>query len=126
VAQTHEELTIREEDGSVSIKSQASKSSSSTESGKFRSPEKNKQRPDKDETNKKDHIADDLRPDNDNLEIITTEDKAIKDGAPKDARTQHFLDNITIDLERQYHKKKLNINFTCCRFARYGAVDPHD
>ena len=39
-------LTIREDKGSVlSMKSSASKSSSSTESGKFQSPEKKKQRP---------------------------------------------------------------------------------
>jgi hypothetical protein len=40
-----QEITIREEDGSVSMKSIASKSSSSTESGNLRSPKKKKKRP---------------------------------------------------------------------------------
>ena len=32
----------------------------------------------------------------------------------------------TAELDARQLKKKLNLNLTCCRFARYGAVDPHD
>ncbi|KAI2500342.1 hypothetical protein MHU86_14150 [Fragilaria crotonensis] len=104
---------IREEDGSVSMKSSESKSSTSTESEKFRSPEKKKQRPG---TTNIDHaysteVIDDMN----TLESTELYDSMAMPHSPfitaeathlnsdGDEPSQSDLDNITTDLESRYN-----------------------
>jgi hypothetical protein len=93
----HRELIIREEDGSGSMKSLTSKSSSSTESGKYCSPEKKKQRPGLDAIAAHDKYDKDMRFEDDDMIIEKAECQA-KMNTP----TQQSLADITTDLESRY------------------------
>jgi hypothetical protein len=91
------ELIIREEDGSVSMKSLTSKSSSSTESGKYCSPEKKRQRPGSDAIAAQEKYDNDMRLEDEDM-IIEEADCQSKTNTP----TQQSLADITTDLESRY------------------------
>ena len=91
------ELIIREEDGSVSMKSLTSKTLSSTESGKYCSPEKKRQRPGSDAIAAQEKYDNDMRLEDEDM-IIEEADCQSKTNTP----TQQSLADITTDLESRY------------------------
>jgi hypothetical protein len=105
-------LTIREDKGSVlSMKSSASKSSSSTESGKFQSPEKKKQRPgtQKIDTDYGNDEIEDINMEElgrvESEETIPTDEDNIHTLNIDGDISQSDLDNITTDLESRYNSQ---------------------
>ena len=94
---------IREEDGSVSMKSTASKSSSSTESGNLRSPEKKKQRPGLNTIASHASQTDDPRLDD--AASITTAINCLARQADdhEESPIPNSLDDITTTLESRYN-----------------------
>jgi hypothetical protein len=98
--ETMEEDNANREDSSVSMKSSASKSSSSTDSGKFRSPDKKKQRPvnqahghRENNADSEDMIRDDGDQSNPTIVIEHLDDSS----------TNRSLEDITTDLESRYN-----------------------
>jgi hypothetical protein len=98
-----QEITIRERNGSVSMKLIASKSSSSTESGNLRSPEKKRQRPGLNNTASDASQIDDPRLD-DAASITTAINcQARQADDHEEPPTQNSLDDITTALESRYN-----------------------
>ncbi|KAI2498301.1 hypothetical protein MHU86_16171 [Fragilaria crotonensis] len=90
------------EDGSVSHNSSASKSSSSTESGKFRSPDKKKQRPGIQTMGQNEELDFDEHSEDTNTEADLNTAMASSDGH-EDSSTNRSLEDITTDLESRYN-----------------------
>ena len=92
------------EDGSGSLKSMESKSTTSSDSGKFRSPDKKKQKPvsgDKERIEVlPDGAEDDMNVDEDNQSQGTSQDEEDHHSVPM---TTQNLEDITTDLESRYN-----------------------
>ncbi|KAI2500825.1 hypothetical protein MHU86_13682 [Fragilaria crotonensis] len=91
------------EDGSVSHNSSASKSSSSTESGKFRSPDKKKQRPGIQTMGQNEELDFDEHSEDTNTEEADLNTAMASSDGHEDSSTNRSLEDITTDLESRYN-----------------------